>query len=146
MRGKGEVVMRRLPWVLALAAVLVMAVAVPAGADPKAETFELTCEGVPSGTITANSGLGLWTPGFAVDGTGVYIPYKLVYEAWFTPEGGEEVYIGAEIFEKKAPNNTKPHDHGVCTFSGEEELVDDPDFGTGLLRFGAEAHVFWTGG
>lgn len=136
--------MRRIPLVLVLVTLLVAA-ALPAGADPEADTFELVCDGVPSGTITANSGLGIWTPGFAVDGTGVYIPYKFVFEAWFTPEGGDEVFIGIDTFEKKAPKNTKSHDHGVCTFSGQESFVDDPDFGTGVLRFNATAEVFWTG-
>ena len=28
---------------------------------------------------------------------------------------------------------------------GHPVLVDDPDFGTGVLRFEATAHVFWTG-
>ncbi len=137
--------MRRLPLVLALVAVLVGAAALPAGADPKAETFELVCEGVPSGTITANSGNGLWTPGFATASTGVYIPYGFVFNATFTPEGGEPVVLPPDEFMKKAPKNTNSHVHGICTFGGEEQLVDDPDFGTGVIQFSATAHVFWTG-
>ncbi len=137
--------MRRLPLVLALVAVLVGAAALPAGADPKAETFELVCEGVPSGTITANSGNGLWTPGFATASTGVYIPYGFVFNATFTPEGGEPVVLPPDEFMKKAPKNTKSHVHGICTFDGEEQLVDDPDFGTGVLQFSATVYVFWTG-
>ncbi|MDH3262061.1 MAG: hypothetical protein OEM84_14020 [Acidimicrobiia bacterium] len=138
--------MRRLPLVLALVALLLVAAALPAGADPQAETFELTCDsGIPDGTITANSGLGLWTPGFAVDGTGVYIPHQLEYSATFYPDDGGSFVIGPDVFVKKAPKNTKSHLHGVCTFSGEENLVDDPDLGTGLLVFSAVAHVFWTG-
>ncbi len=136
--------MKRLPLALVLVVLFLVAAALPAGADPQAETFELECDGVPSGTITANSGLGLWTPGFAVDGTGVYIPYQLEYTATFYPEGGEPFVIGPDVFVKKAPKNTKSHLHGVCTFGGEEQLVDDPDFGTGLLVFSAVAHVFWT--
>lgn len=137
--------MRRLALVLVLATVLVVAAALPAGADPQAETFYLDCDGVPSGWITANSGHGLWTPGFAVDGTGVYIPYRLEYTATFYPEGGEPVDFGPDVFVKKAPKNTKAHLHGVCTFGGEEQLVGDPDFGTGTLEFSAVAYVFWTG-
>lgn len=139
--------MRRLPLILVLAALLVVAAALPAGADPKAETFDLTCNGngVPDGTITANGGLGIWTPGFASASTGVYIPYEFVFEAWFTPEGEDEVFIGVDTFERNAPNNTKSHAHGVCTFSGLESFEDDPDFGTGVLRFEATASVFWTG-
>ncbi len=137
--------MRRLSLVFALVAVLVVAAALPAGADPKAETFELVCEGVPSGTITANSGNGIWTPGFATASTGVYIPYSFVFNATFTPEGGEPVVLPPDEFTKKAPKNTDSHDHGVCTFEGEVQFVDDPDFGTGLLEFSATAEVFWTG-
>ncbi|MDH3539381.1 MAG: hypothetical protein OEP52_05250 [Acidimicrobiia bacterium] len=138
--------MRKLPFVLALVAVLVVVAALPAGADPKAETFELTCDNeIPDGTITANSGNGLWTPGFASASTGVYIPYELEYKAWFTPDGEEEFFVGTEVFTKKGPNNNRSHLHGVCTFGGEESLVDDPDFGTGVLRFEATASVFWTG-
>jgi hypothetical protein len=137
--------MRRISLALALAALLLVAVALPAGADPQAETFELECEGVPGGTITANGGLGLWTPGFAVDGPGVYIPYQLEYTATFYPDEGEPFVIGPDVFVKKAPKNTKAHLHGVCTFGGEEQLVGDPDFGTGTLEFSAVAYVFWTG-
>jgi len=137
--------MRRLPLVLALVAVLVVAAALPAGADPKAETFELTCVGVPSGTITANGGNGLWTPGFASASTGVYIPYGFEFNATFIPDEGEPVVLPPDVFMKKAPKNTKSHMHGVCTFGGEEEVVDDPDFGTGVFEFTATAWVFWTG-
>lgn len=138
--------MRRLPLILALVALLLVAAALPAGADPKAETYEMSCSnGIPSGTITANSGLGLWTPGFASASTGVYIPHHLEYTATFYPADGESVDLGPDVFMKKAPKNTKSHLHGVCTFGGEESLVDDPDFGTGVIRFEATAHVFWTG-
>jgi len=137
--------MRRFSLPLVFAALLVVAAALPVGADPQAETFELECEGVPSGSITANAGLGLWTPGFAVDGTGVYIPYQLEYTATFYPDDGEPFVIGPDVFVKKAPKNTRSHLHGVCTFGGEEQLVDDPDFGTGTFVFSAVAHVFWTG-
>ncbi len=137
--------MRRLPLVLALVAVLGGATALPAGADPKAETFELVCEGVPSGTITANSGNGVWTPGFASASTGVYIPYEFVFNATFTPDVGDPVVLPPGEFMKRAPKNTKAHDHGVCTFEFEEQVVDDPDFGTGVFQGSATVAVFWTG-
>ncbi|MDH3471489.1 MAG: hypothetical protein OEM94_09265 [Acidimicrobiia bacterium] len=131
--------------VVALTAALVVGAALPAAADPKAETFELTCEGVPGGTITANGGNGLWTPGFASASTGVYIPYGFVYNATFIPDGEDPVVLPPDVFTKKAPKNTKSHLHGVCTFSGEDEVVDDPDFGTGVFQFSATVRVFWTG-
>lgn len=53
--------------------------------------------------------------------------------------------LGPDVFVKKAPKNIKPLPHGACTFGGEEQLVDDPDFGSGLLVFSARAYVFWTG-
>ncbi len=138
--------MRKLPFVLALVALLVVAAALPAGADPTAETFELTCDNdIPDGTITANSGNGIWTPGFASASTGVYIPYGFEFDVWFTPEGGEEVSLGTDVFMKNGPKNNRSHLHGVCTFAGVESLVDDPDFGTGVLRFEAAVSLFWTG-
>lgn len=137
--------MKRLPLVLVLVTLWVVVAVLPAGADPQAESFELECVGVPSNTITANSGFGLWTPGFAVDGTGVYIPYRFVYTATFYPDAGGSFDLGPDVFEKKAPKNTESHPHGECTFEGEEQLVNDPDLGSGLLVFSAEAHVFWTG-
>ncbi len=63
----------------------------------------------------------------------------------FYPDEGEPFVIGPDVFVKKAPKNTKSHLHGVCTFGGEEQLVDDPDLGTGLLEFSAVAYVSWTG-
>jgi hypothetical protein len=142
----GRYLMRRLPLLFALVAVLVVAAALPAGADPQAETFVLTCDsGIPSGTITANSGRGLWTPGFASASTGVYIPYGFEFNATFTPDEGDPIVLPTDVFMKKAPENTKSHLHGVCTFGGEERLVDDPDFGTGVIRFEGTAYVFWTG-
>ncbi len=138
--------MRRLLLPVVLVVLSLFLVAIPAGADPQAETFDLECDGdVPDGAITANSGLGLWTPGFAVDGPGVYIPYQLEFAATFYPDGGDPFVVGPDVFVRRAPMNTKSHLHGVCTFEGEQQLVDDPDFGTGLLVFTAEAHVFWTG-
>ena len=132
--------------VVALTAALVVGAALPAAADPKAETFELACVGVPSGTITANGGNGLWTPGFASATTGVYIPYGFEFNATFIPDdGGEPVVLPSDVFMKKAPKNTKSHRHGVCTFGGEERVVDDPDFGTGVFQFSATVFVFWTG-
>ena len=137
--------MRRLPLVFGLVAVLVVAAALPAGADPKAGTFELTCEGVPGGTITVTGGNGLWTPGFASASSGVYIPYGFEFNATFIPAEGDPVVLPPDVFMKEAPKNTKSHLHGVCTFGGEEQVVDDPDFGTGVFVFSATAYVFWTG-
>lgn len=139
--------MRRHALLVALIAALLVASAVPAWADPKAEQFEVSCGGgIPDGTITANSGNGLWTPGFASASTGVYIPYGFEYSATFFPEGGGEVDLGTQVFMKnKRPQNTESHLHGVCTFSGEEAVEDDPDLGTGVIVFDATAYVFWTG-
>lgn len=139
--------MRRFTLVAALIGALLVASTLPAWADPKAEVFEVTCDGgIPDGTITANSGNGLWTPGFATASTGVYIPYGFEFTATFFPEGGGEVDLGTQSFMKNnPPKNTQSHLHGTCSFSGVDELVDDPDLGTGLLVFEATANVFWTG-
>ncbi len=84
-------------------------------------------------------------PGFAVDGTGVYIPHELEYTGTFYPADGGVWDLGTEVFVKNAPRNTKSHLHGTCTFGGDVDLVDDPDLGTGRLVFSAVARVFWTG-
>ena len=147
-RGKGNSMKRTRALAVASALLLGGAVmaASPAGADPQAETFELTCTNdIPEGTITANSGNGLWTPGFAQASTGVYIVYAATYTATFTAEGQDPVDLPPAVFVKKAPNNTKTHLHGVCTFTGSEDLVNDPDLGTGHIEFAGEVSVFWTG-
>lgn len=137
--------MKRLSLLLVLIAVLSAIFAVPAGADPKTEPLELTCEGVPDGTITSN-GNGMWTPGLASASTGVYIPYKFEFSFMFIPDEGDPIDFGTEVEEKKnVPKNTKSHDHGVCQFTDTEEVVDDPDFGTGTFVFMGKAYVFWTG-
>lgn len=107
---------------------------------------ELTCHGgIPSGTVVAPPNEATWTPGLAIEGTGVYIPYGFEFSAILIPDEGDPVDLGTEVFMKKAPKNTKSHLHGVCTFSGEERVENDPDFGTGVIQFSARAHVFWTG-
>ena len=137
--------MRRLRFAIGFIAISMMAAALPAGADPKAETFVLECEGVPSGSITASAANGLWTPGFATASTGVYIPYGFEFRGAFIPDGGAPIVFPPDVIMKKAPKNTKAHLHGVCTFGGEDEVVDDPDFGTRLFVFEGTAYVFWTG-
>lgn len=136
--------MRRLPLFLVLIAVLSAIFAAPAGADPKTEPLELTCEGVPSGVITTN-GNGTWTPGHATASTGNYIPYKFEFSFMFLPEEGDPIDFGTETAEKKnVPKNTRSHAHGVCHFTDTEDIVDDPDLGTGTFVFMGTAYVFWT--
>ena len=100
---------------------------------------------MPSGEITANGGNGIWTPGFATASTGVDLPYYFEFDATFTSDTGDVTDLGTDIFSKNAPKNSKAHDHGVCTFGGEESVVDDPDFGTGVFHFDATVELFWTG-
>lgn len=137
--------MRRTAVLMLVLMVAVMAFAPAAVAAPKSEPLELTCDGVPSGTIVAQ-GNGLWTPGFDLASNGRYIPYAFEFSMWFTPEGGDEVLVGTESMSKKnVPRNAKKHPHGVCTFGETFDVVDDPELGTGTGRFAGTAWVFYTG-
>lgn len=113
-------------------------------ADPKGEPETIDCEGVPSITFTSNKGNGAFTPGFDVGSTAVYIPYAFEFAGYFTPEGGgeEELIFEESVSKRRPPANTKTHSHGVCTFGGSFPVVDDPDLGTGTVRFTGTAWVF----
>lgn len=140
--------MKRTVTILVLVTGALAVLAAPAGADPmKGELLEITCTGgLPGGTILSPDNDALWTPGLATASTGVYIPYAFEFSVTFISDEGDVVDLGTEVFSKNAPANARSHLHGVCTFSGEEAVEDDPDFGSGVIHFTGAAWVFWTRG
>ena len=99
---------------LAIAA-LTVALAAPAGADPKkGEVLEIACDTLGTLEVVVFSN-GPTSPGLVVGSTQVGIPYKLHIEGTFTPIDGEPESFVDDI-DKPAPRNGRL-DH--CTFHQE---------------------------
>ncbi len=111
-------------WGVAAAAVVVLAGAGPAAADPsgspKAETLTVTCDnglGVLEVVINGNGDL---SPGHLATSTQIGIPYEFHFTGTFTPTGGDPEPIDLHLGHP-APNNGRL---ATCTFHEEEPIPE----------------------
>jgi hypothetical protein len=129
---------------VATAVMAAMAFASSAHAAPKTgDTVLLTCDnGLPTGHIDVPPNDALWTPGFPIANGGRFIPYENTSQAWFVPDAGGTVDLGATFDTRPAPRANLPH--GTCTYAGAILVDDFHGFGSGTLMFEGSVKVFWT--
>lgn len=126
--------MRRLAVTAGCALAALICVAAPASADPKGETFALTCEGTTY--IVVVGGNGLFTPAHDTGGNTNFVPVSFgEFTGTVTDENGDVVDTFTEPPATKGAGKNADLDCSY-TFTG---TFEDPELG--LLTFAGTGTV-----